>query len=113
MRALIVAVLEDLGYAFVEAADAAVALAVLDSGRHIDLLVTDVGLPGMNGRQLAEIACARHAALKVLFVTGYAEQAASRNAFLSERMQMVTKPFDIDELAQRIRSIIAGEAAAA
>ncbi len=108
VRALVVTVLQELGYAYVETADAASALAVLDSGRHIDLLVTDVGLPGMNGRQLAEIACARHAALKVLFVTGYAEQAAARNAFLSERMQMITKPFDIDELAARIRTIITG-----
>ncbi len=109
VRALIVTVLQDLGYAHLEAADPAAALVLLDSGVPIDLLVTDVGLPGMNSRQLAEIACAKRPALKVLFVTGYAEQAAVRNDFLSERMQMIAKPFDIDALAQRVRAILGSE----
>jgi PAS domain S-box-containing protein len=107
VRAVIVAVLEELGYRFIESADAAAALAVIDTGTRIDLLVSDVGLPGMNGRQLAEIATARRPGLKVLFVTGYAEQAAVRHGFLSAGMEMITKPFVIDELASRIRSILA------
>ncbi len=108
VRAVIVEVLEDLGYHFIEAADANAALAAIETGRHIDLLITDVGLPGMNGRQLAEIACEKCPALKVLFVTGYAEQAVMRNGFLTERMRMITKPFVIDELANLIRGIIQG-----
>jgi PAS domain S-box-containing protein len=108
VRAVIVAVLQDLGYDYVEAEDANAALAVLDEGRRIDLLITDVGLPGLNGRQLAEIAGERRPGLKVLFVTGYAEQAAARNGFLTDGMQMITKPFVIDELGHRIRAILAG-----
>ena len=107
VRSVIVAVLQDLGYSFMEAANADAALAIFDTGTHIDLLVTDVGLPGMNGRQLSEIATARQPGLKVLFVTGYAEQAAMRHGFLSAGMQMIKKPFVIDELADRIRSILA------
>ncbi len=107
VRGVIAAVLEDLGYPFIEAIDATSALEVFDSGLSIDLLVTDVGLPGMNGRQLAEIAMARKPGLKVLFVTGYAEQAAQRQGFLGDGMQMITKPFVITELASRIRSILA------
>ena len=106
VRGVIAAVLADLGYPFIETAEAKTALAVIDSGRQIDLLVTDVGLPGMNGRQLAEIAMARKPGLKVLFVTGYAEQAAQRQGFLTDGMQMITKPFVITELASRIRSIL-------
>ena len=108
VRAVIVAVLEDLGYRFIEASDPHAALVLIESGRPIDLLVTDVGLPGMNGRQLAEIACEKRPDLKVLFVTGYAGQAVVRDGFLTERMHMITKPFVIDELAQAIRAIIQG-----
>ncbi len=62
----------------------------------------------MNGRQLAEIACERDPLLKVLFVTGYAEQAATRNGFLGARMHMITKPFVLDELGALVRNIIEG-----
>jgi PAS domain S-box-containing protein len=108
VRAVISAVLEGLGYKHIEAAGAIEALSVLESGRHIDLLVTDVGLTGMNGRQLAEIACERDPRLKVLFLTGYAEQAAARSGFLGERMHMITKPFVRDELGKLVRRIIEG-----
>ena len=108
VRSVIVAVLQDLGYRYIEAGDARAALAVIDTAVPIDLLVSDVGLPGMNGRQLAEIAIARRPGLKVLFVTGYAEQAAAREGFLGAGMQMITKPFVIDELAHRVRAILAG-----
>ncbi|MEO8249678.1 MAG: ATP-binding protein [Burkholderiales bacterium] len=107
VRSVIIAVLQDLGYRYIEAGDAKAALAVIDTPTPIDLLVSDVGLPGMNGRQLAEIATARRPGLKVLFVTGYAEQAAVRHGFLTAGMQMITKPFVIDELANRVRSILA------
>ncbi len=112
VREVIVTVLADLGYAYAEAGDADTALALLDSERHFDLLVSDVGLPGMNGRQLAEIAMDKRPGLKVLFVTGYAEQAAVQNGFLGANMQMITKPFVIDDLANRIRAILHNEAVA-
>jgi DNA-binding response OmpR family regulator len=69
--------------------------------------VTDVGLPGMNGRQVAEAAREYRPDLKILFITGYAESAAMANGFLAPGMEMVTKPFAIDALASRIRDMIA------
>jgi len=109
VREVIVSVLAELGYAYAQAGDAEAALALLDSKQHFDLLVSDVGLPGLNGRQLAEIALQKRPGLKVLFVTGYAEQAAARNGLLGDNMQMITKPFVIDELANRIRAILRDE----
>lgn len=110
VRAVTVTVLQELGYHCIEVGDAQEALAVFDAGTPIDLLVSDVGLPGMNGRQLAEIATARRPGLKVLFITGYAEQATVRHGFLNAGMQMITKPFLVDELAARVRSILASAA---
>jgi DNA-binding response OmpR family regulator len=72
------------------------------------LLVTDVGLPGMNGRQLADQARETRPGLKVLFMTGYAESAAISQGFLQAGMEMITKPFELDILARRIRAIISG-----
>jgi DNA-binding response OmpR family regulator len=68
--------------------------------------VTDVGLPGLNGRELADKARERRPDLKVLFITGYAENAAIASGFLAPGMEMITKPFAIDALAQRIRDMI-------
>ena len=77
------------------------------SRTRIDLLVTDVGLPGgMNGRQLADAARHRRPGLKVLFITGYAEIAAVGNGLLDQGMQVMTKPFRMDALATRVRSMI-------
>ncbi|MDO9329910.1 MAG: ATP-binding protein, partial [Pseudomonas sp.] len=90
VRVLVSAVLSELGYAFVEAGDADSAVPILDSGQRIDLLISDVGLPGMNGRQLAEIGRQYRPDLKVLFITGYAEHAAVRGGFLDPGMQMIT-----------------------
>jgi DNA-binding response OmpR family regulator len=70
--------------------------------------VSDIGLPGLNGRQLAEAARAQRPDLKVLFITGYAENAAMANGFLEPGMEMVTKPFAVDALAARIRDMIGG-----
>lgn len=78
VRVLVSQVLSELGYAFVEAADADSALPIIESSQRIDLLISDVGLPGMNGRQLAEIGRQIRPDLKVLFITGYAEHAAVR-----------------------------------
>ena len=72
----------------------------------IDLLVSDVGLPGMNGRQLAELVRAGRPDLPILFVTGYAENAAIRAGFLGTRMGMITKPFAIDTLSAKIAAMM-------
>ncbi len=107
VRGLIVDVLRDLGYRALEAQDGPAGLAALRGAARIDLLVTDVGLPGLNGRQLADAAREHRPGLKVLFITGYAENAAMAG-FLAPGMQMVTKPFPVDLLARRIRAIIEG-----
>ena len=106
VRMLVVNVLDELGYTAHQAADSRTALPLLESDLRVDLLVTDVGLPGMNGRQLAEIARQHRPGLRVLFMTGYAEKAAERQGFLEDGMDMVAKPFSIDVLATKIRSMI-------
>jgi PAS domain S-box-containing protein len=107
VRLLIVEALDDLGYQALETADSAAALRILQSSQRIDLLVSDIGLPGLNGRQLADAARVKRPGLKVLFVTGYAENAAG-SSFLEPGMEIVTKPFTIDVLAGKIREIIEG-----
>jgi PAS domain S-box-containing protein len=111
IRLLIIEVLNELGYASLQAADGNAALAVLGSNARLDLMVTDVGLPGINGRQLADIARKHRPNLKVLFLTGYAEHATARSEFLVPGMEMMTKPFAIAELARKIRQIIEMECA--
>ncbi|MDQ0123983.1 signal transduction histidine kinase [Pseudomonas lini] len=106
VRILVRTVLSELGYAFVEAADADSAVPILDSAQRIDLMISDVGLPGMNGRQLAEIGRQYRPELKVLFITGYAEHAAVRGGFLDPGMQMITKPFTFDLLTAKVREMI-------
>ncbi|MDN4546224.1 MULTISPECIES: response regulator [unclassified Pseudomonas] len=106
VRVLVSTVLSDLGYAFVEARDADSAVPILDSLQRIDLLISDVGLPGMNGRQLAEIGRQLRPDLRVLFITGYAEHAAVRGGFLDPGMQMITKPFTFDLLTAKVREMI-------
>ncbi|WP_219407114.1 response regulator [Pseudomonas sp. Colony2] len=106
VRVLVSAVLSELGYAFVEAGDADSAMPIIESSQRIDLLISDVGLPGMNGRQLAEIGRQVRPELKVLFITGYAEHAAVRGGFLDPGMQMITKPFTFDLLTAKVREMI-------
>ncbi len=106
VRMLVVDVLRELGYMVEVAADGAAALPLLQDAGRIDLLVTDVGLPGMNGRQLAEIARLQRPQLRVLFMTGYARNAEVRGDFLEKGMDMLTKPFSVDDLAQRVRRLI-------
>ncbi|NMY47994.1 ATP-binding protein [Pseudomonas sp. WS 5027] len=106
VRVLVSQVLSELGYAFVEAGDADSALPIIESSQRIDLLISDVGLPGMNGRQLAEIGRQIRPDLKVLFITGYAEHAAVRGGFLDPGMQLITKPFTFDLLTAKVREMI-------
>ncbi|MFT4053941.1 MAG: PAS domain S-box protein [Novosphingobium sp.] len=109
VRLIIKEVLQDLQYNTIEVADAAAAIPLLQSDDRIDLLVTDVGLPGMNGRQLAEIAREARPGLNVLFITGYAPNATTRSGFLDEGMGMLTKPFAADALAAKVREMLIGE----
>ena len=106
VRLIISNVLQDLGYACLEASDGQAALPILMSNTPLDLLITDVGLPGMNGRQIAEIARQHRPDLKILFVTGYAEHATGHAPFLARGMEMVTKPFALDALALKIRDML-------
>ena len=106
VRLLVTDVLHELGYTALEAKDAQTALPILQSHQRLDLLISDVGLPGMNGRQLADVAREHRPDLRVLFLTGYAEHAAVRSGFLTPGMDLMTKPFSIDELSQKIRDMI-------
>jgi len=108
VRDLIVEVLNELGYRVLQARDGPSGLAVLRSPERIDLLVTDVGLPGLNGRHLADAARVTRPELKVLFITGYAETVAVTSGFLDSGMAMLTKPFSNDALTARIRGMIEG-----
>ncbi len=107
VRMLVTDVLEDLGYTAIEAADSVGGLRVLQSDARIDLLITDVGLPGgLNGRQMADAARVGRPDLKVLFITGFAENALFDNGQLEPGMSVLTKPFAVDTLAARIRELI-------
>ena len=108
VRILVREVLNELSYRAIEAEDAATAIPILSSGRPIDLMISDVGLPGMNGRQLAEVARQHRPTLPILFVTGYAENAAIRAGFLGNNMTMITKPFALENLARRISDLMTG-----
>jgi PAS domain S-box-containing protein len=107
VRALVAEVLTDQGYRVLTADRGAVALDILRTRQTIDLLVSDVGLPGgMNGRQLADAARSLRPGLKVLFVTGYAENAALGNGQLEPGMHVLTKPFSIPSLSERVKELL-------
>jgi PAS domain S-box-containing protein len=106
VRLILADVLEELGYHVLLATDARPAIPILQSDRRIDLMVSDVMLPHINGRKLAEIARASRPGLKVLFVTGYAENATLRGDFLDSGMDMMTKPFALDDLGAKVRAMI-------
>jgi CheY-like chemotaxis protein len=107
VRANSVAMLRELGYGVLEAADAPGALRVLESDSTVCLLFTDVGLPGgFNGRQLADQARQRFAGLKVLFTTGYARNAIVHQGRLSPGVELIVKPFTYLALATRIRRML-------
>lgn len=105
VRSLIVEVLDELGYRALQAADAQEAIPLLESDQRIDLMISDVGLPGMNGRQLADFARLSRPNLKVLFATGYAE-GSNVSGYLAPNMEIITKPFAIEALASKIKEIL-------
>ncbi|MDB5735701.1 MAG: hybrid sensor histidine kinase/response regulator [Alphaproteobacteria bacterium] len=107
VRMLIAEVLSESYYRILEAGDGLAALKILETGQRIDLLITDVGLPGgMNGRQVADAARVLRAGLKVLFITGYAENAAVGNGHLDPGMEILAKPFAMSTLANKVREMI-------
>jgi len=109
VRNLVIDVLHERGYATLEASDGQTGLQILEGQSSIDLLISDVGLPGLNGRQLADAARARRPDLPILFMTGYAENAAIAGGFLDPGMEMITKPFAVDALVMRVARILKEE----
>ncbi|GKT24500.1 PAS domain-containing protein [Acidovorax sp. SUPP3334] len=107
IRSLIAEELEHLGYQVISVGDGPAGLHILQSERRVDLLLTDVGLPGgLNGRQVADAARVTRPDLKVLFITGYAENAAVGNGLLEYGMEVITKPFDVGALAAKVREMV-------
>jgi CheY-like chemotaxis protein len=107
VRMLIVDALEEMGFECAEAGTGPEGLAILEKSEHIDLLVTDVGLPGgLNGRQVADRARELRPGLRVLFVTGYAENAALNHGHIGPGTRVLTKPFSVGELTSRIQSLL-------
>ena len=107
VRMLIIDVLNEAGYTAMEAEDGPSGLEILQSAARVDLLITDVGLPGgLNGRQVADLARLTRPNLKILFITGFAESAAVGNGHLAPGMHIITKPFGVSGLASKISEII-------
>ena len=107
VRMLIADALADRGYACIEAGDGAEGLKVVQSSTKIDLLITDVGLPGgLNGRQVADAAWATRPGLGVLFITGYADNAVLSHGHLAPGMEVLTKPFTIDDFTRRVENML-------
>jgi CheY-like chemotaxis protein len=108
VRILMVEVLEEAGYIALEAGDGATGLKILQSNARVDLLITDVGLPGgVTGRQVADAARTTRPNLKVLFITGFAENAAVGNGLLEAGMEVLAKPFAMTALVNKVREMIA------
>lgn len=103
VRSFVAEVLVDAGYRCTLAAEVEQAMASLQGDPSIDLLLTDVGLPGLNGRELADMARVWRRELPVLFMTGYAENAANIQGFLGDGMDIISKPFHIQELLAKVR----------
>jgi CheY-like chemotaxis protein len=107
IRMLIIEVLHEHGYATLEARDGKSGLKILQSEARIDLLITDVGLPGgLNGREVAEAARVKRPKLKILFITGFAENAAVGNGHLARDMELLTKPFAMTALAAKVHDML-------
>ncbi|OAE54589.1 ATPase [Achromobacter xylosoxidans] len=98
--------LVDMGLHVLTAGDGEAGLELVTSTRNLSLLVTDVGLPNLNGRQLADAARVAHPGLRVLLMTGYAESAASAGGFLEEGMELIVKPFSLDALGERVQRML-------
>jgi CheY-like chemotaxis protein len=108
VREMSVEALRELGYTVHEASGGPEALRLLDTLPGLGLLFTDVVMPGMTGRQLAEAALARRPALKVLYTTGYTRNAVVHNGVLDPDIAFLTKPFTVAQLAAKVRAVLDG-----
>ena len=109
VRMFVAEVLTEAGYHVIEASDGAAALRLMGSSGKVDLMITDVGLPGgMNGRQVAETARITAPGLRILFITGYAENAVMGHGHLSHDMPILTKPFTIKSLTEKVAQLLPG-----
>jgi CheY-like chemotaxis protein len=106
VRALSVETLKELGYSVVEASSPLQALRLLDEDQQVTLLFTDVVMPDMSGRQLADRMREKRPKLKVLYTTGYTRNAIVHNGMLDPGTNLLTKPFNLDELAAKVRKIL-------
>jgi PAS domain S-box-containing protein len=106
VRPLVIEALRNLGLRVLEARDGPAGLKILQSEEAIDVLVTDVGLPGLNGRQLADAAAAHRPALKVLFMTGYADAMLDMDGLLNRGMCMLAKPFKLNDLTAKVCTLL-------
>jgi CheY-like chemotaxis protein len=106
VRSYSVMILTELGYGVLEARDAESALAILESAPRVDLLFTDVVLPGKTGRVLADLARERWPKLPVLYTTGYSRNAIVHHGRLDPGVQLITKPFTFEELGKRVRDLL-------
>jgi PAS domain S-box-containing protein len=111
VRDLVALTLRELGHVTLEAADGPAGLEILRSNRTIDLLVTDIGLPKLDGRQVADAARELRPRLKVLLMTGYADQGVLAAGPLAPGMELITKPFPVDAFAERVDRMLSGGAA--
>jgi CheY-like chemotaxis protein len=107
VRALVVGQIKSLGYVALTAANAAEALVIIDGPANIDLLLTDMIMPGMNGRQLADEALRRRASLKVLYTSGYSDTAIIHDGHLDAGVLLLAKPYKRSDLARMIRAALA------
>ena len=107
VRLFVCEILTDLGYKVLEARDGTEAQRIVQSDKRIDLLISDVGLPGgMNGKQVADVARSVRPNLQVLFITGYAENAVLSHGHLEAGMHVMTKPFEVNAFASRVKSLL-------
>lgn len=107
VRSQIVSTLTEMGCNTIEAGDGTAGLKVIESGEPLDLLISDVGLPGLNGLQLADAARVARPDLPILLITGYAGKAAE-TLQLAQNMELLRKPFTLDELAERVQAMFKG-----
>ncbi len=108
VRMLTVEVLEELGYQVLQAEDGQQALAIINSDQHLDLLLSDIGLPGMSGPQLMVAAHEVRPTLPVLFASGYAAQDYQTDASSGAKVKTLTKPFSLDVLRNTVSEMLAG-----
>jgi len=106
VRMLTVEVLEELDYRVIEAGEAQQALQILRSDEHIDLLMTDIGLPGMSGQELAVAARQLRPDLKVLYASGYAESIEIDKGEPASRTSIIGKPFSLDALRDKVQDML-------